>query len=124
MASEKGGSICRWHQGLDSIPSVFAEGYEPSEQEPLVYHLQGYGEYPDSLVLMEDNNLEFLVAISEHRGREDDVAQTRADFLVLSEQIFEILAAERWREDLYLFNTQAMPLAESMQQLLAEISND
>jgi hypothetical protein len=32
----------------------------------------GFDEYPDSLVLTEDNYWEFLVAISEHRGQEAD----------------------------------------------------
>jgi hypothetical protein len=64
--------ICRWHNTLESIPSVLTKNYEPSIKEPLVYHLHGFDEYPDSLVLTEDNYLEFLVAISEHRGKAGD----------------------------------------------------
>lgn len=69
--------ICRWHQGLESIASVFAGDYEPSKEEPLVYHLHGFDEYPESLVLTEDNYLEFLVAISEYRGKGDDRIASR-----------------------------------------------
>ncbi len=80
--------ICRWHQGLEGIPSVFAGDYEPSKEEPLVYHLHGFDEYPESLVLTEDNYLEFLVAISEYRGKGDDriasrVRQAMADSALL-----------------------------------------
>jgi hypothetical protein len=64
--------ICRWHKTLEAIPSVLAGAYEPSVKEPLVYHLHGFDQYPDSLVLTEDNYWEFLVAISEHRGQEAD----------------------------------------------------
>lgn len=64
--------ICRWHTGLDGLPSVLAEDYDPSPETPLVYHLHGLDEHPDSLILTEDNYLEFLVAVSEHRGKEDD----------------------------------------------------
>lgn len=64
--------ICRWHKTLESIPAVLTKSYEPSPQEPLVYHLYGFDEYADSLVLTEDNYWEFLVAISEHRGQEAD----------------------------------------------------
>lgn len=64
--------ICRWHKTLEGIPSPLTESYEPSKEEPLVYHLHGFDEYPDSLVLTEDNYWEFLVAISEHRGQGAD----------------------------------------------------
>jgi hypothetical protein len=62
--------ICHWHQGLESIPSVLNESYQPSKEEPLVYHLHGFDAYPASLVLTEDDYMEFLVAISQDVGRE------------------------------------------------------
>ena len=64
--------ICRWHKGLEGIPSVLAGDYQPSKDEPLVYHLHGYDEYPGSLVLTEDDYMEFLVAITQNMGRESD----------------------------------------------------
>lgn len=77
--------ICRWHKGLEGIPSVFKENdYQPSKDEPLVYHLHGFDAYPASLVLTEDDHMEFLVAISQNMGRETDpiprrVRQAMAD---------------------------------------------
>jgi hypothetical protein len=65
--------ICHWHDSLSSIPSVFDDNHEPTQNEPIVYHLLGYDEYPNSLVLTVDNYyLEFLVAISEYRGKDED----------------------------------------------------
>jgi hypothetical protein len=64
--------ICRWHKGLEGVPSVLAGDYQPSKDEPLVYHLHGYDEYPGSLVLTEDDYMEFLVAITQNVGRESD----------------------------------------------------
>jgi hypothetical protein len=64
--------VCRWHEGLDSLASAFDGDYEPGPTEPVVYHLHGYDEYPNSLVLTEDHHLEFLVAVSEHRGKDTD----------------------------------------------------
>lgn len=64
--------ICRWHTGLDSLDLVLDGDYKPSAAEPVVYHLHGYDEYPNSLVLTEDNYLEFLVAASELRGKDTD----------------------------------------------------
>jgi hypothetical protein len=58
--------ICRWHDGLNTIPSVFEREafYEPTPEQPLVYHLHGFDQYPKSLVLTEDDHLDFLTNIS------------------------------------------------------------
>lgn len=58
--------ICHWHPRLKSLPSVFSADpdYVPTPQEPLVYHLHGLDKYPQSLVLTEDDHLDFLVTIS------------------------------------------------------------
>lgn len=50
----------------DSVPSVFDLDpyYEPTQQEPLVYHLHGIETVPASIVLSEDDYLDFLVKVS------------------------------------------------------------
>lgn len=56
--------ICRWHPALHSIPSPFDNAdYDPRER-PLVYHLHGCDDCPESLVLSVDDHLDFLAAIS------------------------------------------------------------
>lgn len=56
--------ICRWHPALHSIPSPFdSADYDPN-QRPLVYHLHGCDDWPESLVLTVDDHLDFLAAIS------------------------------------------------------------
>lgn len=60
--------LCYWDQRLRGIPSVFENGkYKPTIDEPLVFHLHGRDAYLDSLVLTEDDHLDFLVAIAESR---------------------------------------------------------
>ena len=76
--------ICRWHEGLEGIRSAFTDDYQPTKEEPLVYHLHGSNAYPGSLVLTEDDHMEFLVAISQNIGRDTDpiprrVRQAMAD---------------------------------------------
>lgn len=76
--------ICRWHKGLESIPSLLDSDYRPTKEEPLVYHLHGFDSQPGSLVLTEDDYMEFLVAISQNVGRGTDpiprrVRQAMAD---------------------------------------------
>ncbi len=60
--------ICRWRRELDSIDSVIDDAYKPSAQEPLIYHLHGLDRYADSLVLTEDDYLEFLVNVAQGQG--------------------------------------------------------
>lgn len=59
--------ICYWDPRLRSIASVFDldPNYTPSPTEPLVYHLYGLDKYPSSLVITEDDYLDFLVNISQ-----------------------------------------------------------
>ncbi|HOU14129.1 MAG TPA: HAMP domain-containing protein [Anaerolineae bacterium] len=54
----------------------------------------------------------------------DTIAQNRAEFLNLPEDIFRDLEGESWREDLYRFRTEAVPLADEMRLLLEEMTND
>ena len=60
--------LCRWRRELDSIDSAIDATYKLSVSEPLVYHLHGLDAYPDSLVLTEDDHLEFLVNICQGAG--------------------------------------------------------
>lgn len=59
--------MCRWHGYLaDNFPSIFQRDptYIPSPARPLVYHLHGYADIPQSMVLTEDDYLDFLVWFS------------------------------------------------------------
>jgi hypothetical protein len=60
--------LCRWHRTLDGLDSAIDASYRPTAREPLVYHLHGLDAYPDSLVLTEDDHLEFLVNICQNQG--------------------------------------------------------
>lgn len=57
--------VCRWHRGMQERPAVLGGEYVPSPSEPLVYHLFGLDDEPTSLVLTEDNHMEFLVTVSK-----------------------------------------------------------
>jgi SIR2-like domain len=58
---------CRWAgDGADDVPMLFdsAQGFDPTPEAPVVYHLHGHLDDLDSLVLTEDDYLDFLVSIS------------------------------------------------------------
>jgi len=59
--------ICYWDPALRSVRSVYDgdDNYYPTVQEPLVYHLHGIDKYPASLVITEDDYLDFLVNVSQ-----------------------------------------------------------
>jgi hypothetical protein len=73
--------MCRWRgpveapsQDLWKIP----DSYQPSVNQPLVYHLCGLDAHPetgvplpDSLALTQENHLEMLVNLAQDRGKEN-----------------------------------------------------
>lgn len=59
-------AVFYWDDGLRFIPSIFDQepDYTPSRERPLVYHLFGLDDYPESLVLTEDDHLDYLVKLA------------------------------------------------------------
>jgi SIR2-like domain len=55
---------CRWKSDIKRLPSEFDGGYVPSAQRPVVFHLHGHLDVPRSMVLTEDDYLDFLVRIT------------------------------------------------------------
>ncbi|HEY3232587.1 MAG TPA: response regulator [Roseiflexaceae bacterium] len=61
---------------------------------------------------------------SNQRDTLHNISQAREAFLVLPPQMFEAVRGEHAREDLFLFRTQAVPLAETTLRLLDELTAD
>jgi hypothetical protein len=59
--------ICRWNEHLSGLPSIFElePNYIPTPEEPVVFHLHGNNEIPESLVLAEDDYLDFIENVSK-----------------------------------------------------------
>lgn len=58
--------ICRWNSAVRAEPSAFDQdgGFVPTPEQPLVFHLHGRLDVPESIVLTEDDYLDFLVSVS------------------------------------------------------------
>ncbi len=58
--------ICRWNKSdsVTEVPSAFARNFKPDDRNPVVFHLHGTADVPESMVLTEDDYLDFLVAVS------------------------------------------------------------
>jgi SIR2-like domain len=61
--------LCRWNDELLDLPTIYdAEpAFRPDERQPLVYHLFGRFEYPQSLVLTEDDYFDFLIGMKKNK---------------------------------------------------------
>jgi len=60
--------LCRWRPEGKWPPSIkkVDRTYEPSENRPLVFHLFGHLDYPDSLVMTEDDYFDYLINLSQN----------------------------------------------------------
>ena len=61
--------ICRWNARLarkTGPGGIASHPIEPTVSQPVVFHLYGHVREPDSLVLTEDDHLDFLVAVSKN----------------------------------------------------------
>ena len=60
--------LCRWSDSGHWPPSIrkLDRSYQPTEQRPLVFHLFGNLDYPDSLALTEDDYFDYLINVSEN----------------------------------------------------------
>jgi hypothetical protein len=59
--------VCKWNDELKRIPTVFSGKYKPDHANPVVFYLHGSDQFVQSLVLTEDDYLDFLVNISTNQ---------------------------------------------------------
>ncbi len=61
--------ICRWNESIRERPSVFEseKGFEPTAERPVVFHLHGHYQEPNSIVLTEHDYLDFIVNVSKEK---------------------------------------------------------
>jgi len=66
-------AVCSWSTGIDYDKTLFetAAGMKPDSAGPLVYHLHGSVYSPRSLVLTENDYLEFLVKLASSHETEE-----------------------------------------------------
>src|SRR5262249_52936155 len=70
---------CRWSPYLEQFhrPSIELKSIAPTAAKPLVYHLHGVDSNVNSLVLTEDDYLEFLVRLAHAPDMVPGVVQER-----------------------------------------------
>jgi hypothetical protein len=71
--------VCRWNGDDDWTESVFDRDpdYRPTPERPLIYHLLGTLDEPDSLVLTEDDYFDFLIGVTRNQDLVPAVVRRR-----------------------------------------------
>ena len=71
--------VCFWSGGKLSAKPEHASDplYEPSDVEPVVYHLYGLEDYPQTLVLSEDDYMNFLISVVEDTNTQNPLIPLR-----------------------------------------------
>jgi hypothetical protein len=61
--------LCRWNDDIAQLPSIYdiEPNYRPDAQRPLVYHLFGRLQEPDSLILTEDDYFDYLIGVTSNK---------------------------------------------------------
>ena len=58
--------LCPWNEYIEQNLAKYGE--DPSEQRPLVFHLFGRWDEPESVVLTEDNYFDFLIGVTGNKA--------------------------------------------------------
>lgn len=71
--------VCFWSGGkLSSKPEHTPDPlFEPTDTEPVVYHLYGLEDYPQTLVLNEDDYMNFLISVVEDTNTQNPLVPLR-----------------------------------------------
>ncbi|WP_166487300.1 SIR2 family protein [Geodermatophilus obscurus] len=87
--------LCRWHEDADWPESVFDRelDYRPTPERPLIYHLLGTFDEPESLVLTEDDHFNFLIGVTRNQDLVPAVVRWR---LSDSAQMFLRSRLDEW----------------------------
>jgi hypothetical protein len=85
--------LCPWNDQIMRSPRLFKLGEEPDERRPLVYHLFGNLQEPDSLVLTEDDFFDHLIGVTRNNHEIPDIVRER---LVDSSLLFLGFRMDDW----------------------------
>lgn len=74
--------FCRWNSYVKKYhkPSIFSQkpaGFEPTPENPVVFHLHGLDKVPESIVITRDDYLDFLVNINRDSNQDDPMIPPR-----------------------------------------------
>jgi hypothetical protein len=57
--------LCKWVKGLEDTSPLAEQGFQPNVANPSVFHLYGYTQTQQSMVMSEDDYFQFLINVSK-----------------------------------------------------------
>jgi len=85
--------LCPWNEEILRLQADFDLSYAPTPERPLVFHLFGRWDKPDSVVLTEDNYFDYLIGMTERRRL---IPETVREMLSDSALLFLGFQTEEW----------------------------
>jgi len=89
-------AFCRWNEDLQkpAYTTCLDRGFQPTREKPIVFHLHGQMEIPESIVASEDDYLDFLaeMALQRRQDLQSDPTRPGARVPVLPPAIQNALA--------------------------------
>lgn len=82
-----------WGPAEEELEAKCLYDGEPSEAEPLVYHLYGHLNTPASLVISEDNYFDFLIGFARHKNHVPPIVR---DILLSTSLLFLGFRTDDW----------------------------
>lgn len=93
-------AVCPWNGGVAYADNLFSSeaGWNPQPKEPLIYHLHGNLQDPASIVLAEDDYLEFLtnLAVDDRAGGRQMLPTSILDALTRKPLLFIGYSLQDW----------------------------
>lgn len=61
--------LCPWNDYIEQLDSIFERepDYQPTPERPLIYHLFGRMDDPETIVLTEDDYFDFLIGVTRNK---------------------------------------------------------
>lgn len=61
--------ICRWNEEAPPVPSIYdtEPDYRPTVDRPMVFHLFGHLDHPETVVLTEDDYFDYLIGVTRQK---------------------------------------------------------
>lgn len=73
-------AICPWNRGAEAVGSRDTDAAHlrfPTSREPVVYHLHGSARHPRSMVVTEDDHMDFALGLGGERGNDRRLIPTQ-----------------------------------------------
>jgi hypothetical protein len=103
--------LCRWNEKVPKDEPIYdTKGEKPTVANPIVFHYFGRSDYPESLVLTEDDQYEFLTSLSRDG---EELTNIRVNAAIGSTSLLFIGYTLRDRDFLLLFRTLASFIRQS-----------